>query len=160
LRKALEMSRAFVREGDQDNVPFNPERRLSTHPNFVTPTGLLKIETRIRELENARQQARQAADLATQAQLAQELRYWQQRQQTARVVAPAVNPAVVRFGVQVTLIDADGVSHAFRLVGEDEADPAQGLLSWVSPLAQVLLGCQVGESVPFQSRTAQIVAIA
>ena len=54
---------------------------------------------------------------------------------------------------------ASGASQVFRLVGEDEADAAQGLLSWVSPLAQALLGREVGDAVAFQGAPAEIVSI-
>jgi transcription elongation GreA/GreB family factor len=44
-------------------------------------------------------------------------------------------------------------------VGEDEADAAQGLLSWMAPLAQSLLGREVGDSVPFQGGEAELLSI-
>ena len=65
----------------------------------------------------------------------------------------------VRFGMRVTLELDTGVRQVFRLVGEDEADAAQGLLSWMAPLAQSLLGKEAGESVPYQGREARIVSI-
>ena len=46
-----------------------------------------------------------------------------------------------------------------RLVGEDEADATRGLISWMAPLAQALLGREAGESVPFQGVEAEIVSI-
>jgi len=54
---------------------------------------------------------------------------------------------------------AAGATQVWRLVGEDEADAAHGLLGWVSPLAQVVLGCAVGETVAFQGGEAEIVSI-
>ena len=59
----------------------------------------------------------------------------------------------------VTLELEGGARQKFRLVGEDEADAAQGLLSWAAPLAQVLLGKCAGDSVPFQGGEALIVSI-
>jgi transcription elongation GreA/GreB family factor len=50
-------------------------------------------------------------------------------------------------------------THLFRLVGEDEADAAQGLLSHVAPLAESLLGRRLGDSVAFQGGEAEIVSI-
>ena len=52
-----------------------------------------------------------------------------------------------------------GTTPVFRLVPEDEADAAHGLISWTAPLAQSLLGREAGESVPFQGVEAEIVSI-
>jgi transcription elongation GreA/GreB family factor len=65
----------------------------------------------------------------------------------------------VRFGMRVTLQLGSGARQAFRLVGEDEADAPQGLLSWMAPLAQSLLGRQTGDTVPYQGVEAQILSI-
>jgi transcription elongation GreA/GreB family factor len=89
-----------------------------------------------------------------------DLRYWNARRASARVVGgPAAAADRVRFGMRVTLRLATGAALAWRLVGEDEADAGQGLLSWVSPLAQALLGRAVGEAVSFQGGEAEIVSI-
>jgi transcription elongation GreA/GreB family factor len=152
------MSRAFVKEsdGDADNLP---ERPLSTHPNFVTARGLSAIEARVRQLEAQRQAARAADDTALRTRLERDLRYWSARRASARLVEPTTPAERVRFGMLVTLRLAGGASQVFRLVGEDEADAAQGLLSWVSPLAQALLGRAVGDEVAFQGDAAEIVSI-
>ena len=152
------MSRAFVRESDQDVEPL-PERVVSAHPNFVTSAGQRQIEDQIRELETARRAARQVADAAALARIERDLRYWTQRRASARLVEPVQSPDTVRFGVKVTLATADGSRREFRLVGEDEAEPAQGRISWVSPLAAALIGKQVGDVVTFQERDAEIVRL-
>ena len=74
-------------------------------------------------------------------------------------VAPATAPDRVRFGVLVTLRNEGGAGQSFRLVGEDEADAAHGLLSWVSPLGQALLGHEVGDTVRFQTRELEILRL-
>jgi transcription elongation GreA/GreB family factor len=152
------VSRAFVRNSDDDPQSL-PERPVSPHPNFVTPRGLAAIEARVRELEAQRHAAREADDAPLRARLERDLRYWSARRAGARVVAPAAATDRVRFGMQVTLHLATGVTQVWRLVGEDEADATQGLLSWVSPLAQALLGRAVGEAVTFQGGEAGIVSI-
>jgi transcription elongation GreA/GreB family factor len=152
------MSRAFVRESDTDPGSL-PERPVSPHPNFVTPQGLAAIEAQLRELEARRQAARVADDVPLRATLDRDLRYWSTRRASARVVPPATDTGRVRFGMHVTLRLPSGQTCTFRLVGEDEADAAQGLLSWMAPLAQSLLGRETGESVPFQGGGAEIVAI-
>jgi len=152
------MSRAFVRESDGDAGEL-PERPVSTHPNFVTPRGLAAIEARVRELEAQRHAAREAGDVSQRAHIERDWRYWNARRASARVVEPAATASRVRFGTRVTLRLASGATQVFRLVGEDEADAAQGLLSWVAPLAQSLLGRHSGESDSFQGGEAEIVSI-
>ena len=152
------MSRAFVRESDQDTESL-PERALSTHPNLVTKRGLAQLEARVRELEAERSAARSAADQAALARVARDLRYFQARRDSAKEIAAPIDPEQARFGVQVRLRLADGGERSFRLVGEDEADPAAGLISYVSPLAQALLGRSVGDELPFAAQTAEIIAL-
>lgn len=153
------MSRAFTRESD-DDPGILPERPVSTHPNLVTPAGLAAIEARVRALESERQAARSGGDSTQRARIERDLRYFTQRLATARVVAPAATaPDRVRFGVRVTLRHGSGAEQSFRLVGEDEADAARGLLSWVSPLAQALLGHEVGDTVLFQAGELEILRL-
>jgi transcription elongation GreA/GreB family factor len=152
------MSRAFVRESDQDAEPL-PERVVSPHPNLVTSAGLKQIEEQIRELEGARRAARQQEDTAALARIERDLRYWTQRRVSARVVEPLAMPDTVRFGVRVTLESSDGSRREFRVVGEDEAEPPQGRISWVSPLAAALIGKKLGDVVTFQGQDAEIVRL-
>ena len=153
------MSRAFVRESDQDAVESLPERVISPHPNLVTPQGLKQIEEHIRALEIERQAARSAADDSGLARIARDLRYWSQRRASAKVIEPVAQPDKVRFGVEVQLQFDDGSARAFRLVGEDEADPGRGLVSWVSPLGATLMGHEAGDVVNVLGRQAEIVAL-
>jgi transcription elongation GreA/GreB family factor len=156
-RYARPMSRAFVRENDGAEVPQDvPERPVSSHPNFVTARGLQQIESRIHELEAAREAPKRSEDKDALARVDRDLRYWQQRKATAKLVEPETEPAKARFGVRVTLQYEDGTQRSFTLVGEDEADPAQGLISWISPIAQALIGTSVGDEVTLQSQRAEI----
>lgn len=154
------MSRAFVRESDQDSASeAYPERPISPHPNLVTPEGMKQIEARVRELDAERQLAKAKDDAMELARVERDLRYWAQRQRSARVIVPQPNPDAVRFGVRVTLQFEDGEQRSFRLVGEDEADPPNGLLSWVSPIAQSLTGKEIGDTVEVLGRRAEIVKL-
>lgn len=152
------MSRAFTRETDDDPAT-PPERAVSPHPNLVTPAGLAALEARLRALEDERQAARTAGDAALRARIESDLRYFAQRRATARVVPPGDAADRVRFGVRVTLRTASGAEQSYRLVGEDEADAGRGLLSWVSPLAQAILGRARGDTVRFQDGELEIVRI-
>jgi transcription elongation GreA/GreB family factor len=153
------MSRAFVKESDDAGEPL-PELAISPHPNFVTPEGLRLVETRIETLEAELKTARAGDDKPLLARVNRDLRYWTRRRATARVVEPMADPSVARFGVRVTLRFADDGSEArFKIVGEDEADPARGLVSFVSPLARALLGKKIGDGVRASDRDAEIVAL-
>jgi transcription elongation GreA/GreB family factor len=59
----------------------------------------------------------------------------------------------------VTIKRDDGRTQTYRIVGEDEAEPSLGTLSYVSPVAQALTGKQVGDTVPLGTAEAEIVAI-
>ena len=76
------------------------------------------------------------------------------------MVHPIADKSHVRFGHRVTLKLANGEELSFRLVGEDEADPAKGLLPHVAPLAKELLGKSVGDTVEAIHENAKIVSIA
>ena len=66
----------------------------------------------------------------------------------------------VHFGVTVMLERDDGRKQTWRIVGEDEADPAKGTISHVSPLARALYGKRVGDVVKAGQGEAEIIAIA
>jgi transcription elongation GreA/GreB family factor len=65
----------------------------------------------------------------------------------------------VHFGSTVTIVRADGRQQTFRIVGEDEADPAHGTLSHASPLARALFGKRVGDTIEAGQSEAELVAI-
>jgi len=151
------MSRAFVRESDAYPEPLS-DRQISPHPNFVTRRGLAAIEARVRELEAQRADLAAGEDMAQRAAIERELRYWSSRRASASMVEPQTSERV-RFGMLVTLRLNSGATERFRLVGEDEADASSGLISWMAPLAQALLGREAGESVTFQGGEAEIISI-
>jgi len=154
------MSRAFVRENDGSEVPEDvPERPVSEHPNFVTKRGLQLIEQQIRELQAAREATKQREDAAALAYIDRDLRYWLKRKASARVVEAEPQPQKVRFGVRARVRYEDGREQTFALVGEDEADPNNGLISWISPIAQALLGCEVGDEPVLQGQRAEILSL-
>jgi len=152
------MSRAFVKETDKDTSVL-PERAISAHPNFVTPRGLALLDARLRDLEARRHAARAANDFETLDAIARDLRYYQIRRDTARLMQPLSMPAAVRFGVQVRLRTLSGADTLWRIVGEDEADPPRGLISYVSPLAMQLMGRSVGDTVQLPTEQAVIIGL-
>jgi transcription elongation GreA/GreB family factor len=152
------MSRAFVKESE--SVDVLPDRLISEHANLVTPEGLAQIEAAVQRFDDAHAAAQVAGDLARVAATARDLRYWSARLGSAELVPPPVDADRVQFGSTVTITRDDGRQQTFRIVGEDEADPAKGSISYVSPLARQLVGKSVGDSVRVAGGEAEIVAIA
>jgi transcription elongation GreA/GreB family factor len=93
------------------------------------------------------------------AQVQRDLRYWTQRQRTAEVVAAPEASDRVRFGASVILEKKDGGRIEYRIVGEDEADPARGSISYVAPIARRLIGASVGDIVALAGGEAEILEI-
>jgi transcription elongation GreA/GreB family factor len=151
------MSRAFVNEDKA--VEDLPDRPVSSHPNYVTSKGLALIDA---SLENARREhaeAQASGDRAALAKAGRELRYWSARRASAQLVEAKPNVDSVQFGSTVTIDRDDGREQTFKIVGEDEADPSQGTISHVSPLAKSVLGRKVGDVVRAGRGDAEIVAI-
>ena len=153
------MSRAFVKETDANMPAAPPERPVSAHPNFVTAEGLAAIETELARLDAAHSAAVRVADREAIATTQRYQRYWTARRASAQVVENTPADGRVHFGSTVTLERSDGRKQTFRIVGEDEADPARGTLSHVSPLARALTGRGVGDVVPAGDDEAEILAI-
>jgi transcription elongation GreA/GreB family factor len=134
------MSRAFVKETAESAAP--PERMVDEGPNLVTPDGLAQIDAHIARIEEA---MKSETNVLLRETLARDLRYWEIRKASAEV-APAPDPDKVSFGSTVT-IKRKGRQQTFRIVGVDEADASKGLISFRSPLAQAILGAEVGDLV-------------
>lgn len=154
------MSRAFVKETEGGEAFEDlPDRPISPHPNFVTVEGLALIEAEVTRLHAEHAVAQAAEDKVALAKTSRELRYWTARRADAQVVDPPHDLSEVHFGCTVTIQRDDGRRQTFRIVGEDEADPGQGTLSYVSPLAQALTGKSVGDVVQAGGSEAEVVAI-
>lgn len=153
------MSRAFIKDLDGNAGEDLPELAVSPHRNLVTPAGLAQIEGTLQRLEGELPDARAADDKALVARIERDLRYFRQRKATAEVVQPADPTGKVRFGSRVGLETDAGERLEFRIVGEDESDPSSGLISYVSPLADLLMGGSVGDRIPFRDGEAWITGI-
>jgi transcription elongation GreA/GreB family factor len=153
------MSRAFVRESEGGEAFEDlPDRSISPH-HLVTPAGLARMDAEIESIEKRLTDAQLRDDKAEVARLSRDLRYWSARRVSAEVVPPPTDTSHVRFGAEVTFEREDGRRQTYRIVGEDEADPAKGSLSYISPLAQALMGKEVGDTVTVGQGQAEIVSI-
>ncbi|MEJ0075149.1 MAG: transcription elongation factor GreA [Alphaproteobacteria bacterium] len=154
------MSRAFTKEPDEgEAVEDLPDRPISEHPNLVTAEGLAQIEGAMARAQDELSRAQAANDRAGIAHAGRDLRYWTARRSTAQLMSPPEGTAKVQFGSTVTIARDDGRRQTWRIVGEDEAEPSRGTLSYASPVARALMGKSVGDVVQAGSGEAEIVGI-
>jgi transcription elongation GreA/GreB family factor len=151
------VSRAFVKEGEETETL--PDRPVSEHPNDVTREGLERIEAALQSAQKAYAAAQEAGDRAALASASRDLRYWTARRSSAIVIPDPSDNSLIRFGHTVTIVREDDRRQTFRIVGEDEADPRQGTISHVAPLARALFGKGVGEVIRIGDGEAQILSI-
>lgn len=140
-----------------------PDREISPHPNLVTEAGLKVLESQLRQareayegtnaIEDVNERRRQAAGPLRDA------RYFSVRVSTAQVMPAPTSHDVVAFGSTVTFERDDGRVQTYRIVGEDEADPKSGSISFVSPVARGLMGKAVGDVVSVGDHELEITAI-
>ena len=151
------MSVAFTKEQDGESAAADlPDRPISPHPNLVTEAGLQALD--------AAHAAAQAAggveaDRTAMARATRDLRYYAARRASAQLVPHDPDRSEVRFGAWVAFDRPDGRRRTFRIVGEDEADPAAGSVSHVSPLARALLGKRVGDTAVVAGVEVEVTAI-
>jgi transcription elongation GreA/GreB family factor len=142
------VSVAFRRESDEEHKEPRFELPLPPGPNLVTARGLALIEGKVDELEA---RVHEPLDEEALAAAQRELRYWRTRQATAQLMpAPAGDEAV--FGARVTF-RLNGQVRTVEIVGDDEADPHAGLISFSAPLARALIGAGPGDFADFGGKT-------
>ncbi|AZF39408.1 Transcription elongation factor GreB-related protein [Pseudomonas sp. R4-39-08] len=145
------MSRAFVNEDNAAAQADQPvERQVSEQPNRLTAQGLAQLQAKVAQLQQEYSTESAKGNKQRQADLERDLRYFNQRVQSAQVVAPATSTDKVQIGSWVTFANEQDEQQRIQLVGEDQADANAGLINWGSPLGRALLGAQVGDEVLWQ----------
>jgi transcription elongation GreA/GreB family factor len=151
--ESFRLSVAFTKEESAETASETqlPDRPISPHPNLVTEAGLKALEVQLRKAREAHEAAQQVEDVNERRRQAavplRDIRYFTERVRTARVVPDPTSTDTVAFGSTVTFSRADGRVQKYRIVGEDEADPKAGTISFVSPVAKSLMGKAVGDVV-------------
>lgn len=154
------MSRAFTREDDNENAISDlGERPVSPHRNLVTASGLAQIEEELAALRRDLAKAEAASDRQRIATVSRDLRYWAARRENAELSTPDPGSTVARFGMTISIEDEDGNRKDWRIVGEDEADAANGSVSHVSPMARALFGKTVGDVAVVNGKEWEIVGM-
>jgi transcription elongation GreA/GreB family factor len=145
------LSVAFTKEDSAETASETllPDRTVSPHPNVVTEAGLKALELQLQQAREAYQTAQTIEDVNERRRQAanplRDVRYFAARVRTAQVITDPTSTDTVAFGSTVTFKRDDGRVQKYRIVGEDEADPKSGSISFVSPVARLLMGKAVGD---------------
>lgn len=158
------MSRGFVKDGDQEEVPMVPQRAFLPDgvPNFVTRNGLdlllAEKEALIRERESLGISNENEKRIAVNF-INAKLQLLNNRITDARVIDPGDQPHdEVTFGATVTIRLGSAVKvQTFQIVGVDEADISKGKISFISPLARALLNRKNGEKIALKREKEEII---
>jgi transcription elongation GreA/GreB family factor len=159
------LSVAFAKDESAETAAEThlPDRPISPHPNRVTGAGLKALELQLQQAREAYEAASAIEDVnERRRQVANPLRdtrYFAARVHTAEVVAAPTSTDSVSFGSTVTFSRNDGRVQTYRIVGEDEADPKTGSISFVSPVARLLSGKSVGDVVGTGDQELEILVI-
>lgn len=159
------MSVAFTKEDSAETASevLLPDRPISPHPNLVTEAGLKALELQLQQAREAYEAAQKIEDTNERRRQAaipwRDMRYFAERVRTAQVVSNPTSTDTVGFGTTVTFKRGDGRVSKYRIVGEDEADPKTGSISFVSPVAKILTGKAVGDLVDTSDQEFEIISI-
>ena len=159
------MSVAFTKEDSAETAAETllPDRPVSPHPNLVTEAGLKALEFQLHQAREAYEAAQKIEDVNERRRQAsiplRDLRYFATRVRTAQVITNPRSTGAVAFGSTVTFRRDDGRVQKYRIVGEDEADPKAGSISFVSPVVRLLMGKAVGDVVDTSGQELEIIAI-
>ena len=160
------MSVAFTKEESAETASETllPDRPISPHPNLVTEAGLQALQAQLQKAREAYEAAQAIEDVNEKRRQSavplRDARYLTERLRTAQVVPDPVATDVVAFGSTVTFSRADGRVQSYRIVGEDEADPKEGTISFVAPVARSLMGKSVGDVAGAGAQEIEILSIA
>ena len=159
------MSVAFTKEDSAETASETllPDRPVSPHPTLVTEAGLKALELQLQQAREAYQTAQTIEDVNERRRQAatplRDVRYFAARVPTAQVITDPTSTDTVAFGSTVTFRRDDERVQKYRIVGEDEADPKSGSISFVSPVARLLMGNAVGDVVGTSDQELEIISI-
>ena len=159
------VSVAFTKEDSAETASETllPDRPVSSHPNLVTEAGLRALKLQLQQAQEAYEAAQQIEDVNERRRQGalplRDARYFATRVRTAQVIPDSHSIETVGFGSTVTFRRGDGRTQTYRIVGEDEADPKEATISFVSPVARLLMGKAIGETVEASGQEIEIIAI-
>jgi transcription elongation GreA/GreB family factor len=159
------LSVAFTKEDSSETASETqlPSRPISDAPNLVTENGLRVLNQQLQQAEDAYLFAQKAEDVNERRRLGaiplRDIRYFAERVRTAQLMPMPTSAEKVAFGSTVSFARPDGRIQKYRLVGEDEANPKEGTISFASPVARSLMGKSSGEVVGSGDQQLEILEI-
>lgn len=168
------MSKAFINEDQASEIEEDlPEGNAlpAQSKNYMTPRGFAKLQAELQKLLND-DRPKLTATVAWAAsngdrsenadyiygkkrlrEIDKKIRWLSKRLESSEVIDPlkVEKKEQAFFSATVTVEDENGLQKTYSIVGIDEADPAQGKISWISPLAKSLLKARQGDLVSFRS---------
>ena len=148
------MSRAFVKENDLEHSGIHfPEKIISKHTNYVTTLGFIGLKKSLTKIDNQIKKLKKedSANIDKKFRLEREFRYLTARINSAVIIDPKKqNKDHVLFSAKVILSDKKNNKYSFTIVGEDEADSKKNKISYISPLAKILLGNKLGDEIEWE----------
>jgi transcription elongation factor GreB len=158
------MSRGFVKEDDQEEVPRVPQRAYLPEgvTNFVTPFGMNQLLAEKQMLVNEKNNLNNANENEKRIALNYinaKLQLLNNRIVEAKIVNLNEQPRnEIRFGAKINLkIEASKNIQIFQIVGVDEADISKGKVSFISPIAKALISKKNGDKVILKQAKKDIV---
>lgn len=167
------MNKAFVKESDHDDDEDFPE--VAALPvgtrNYITPKGYaaLRSELSTLMLEERPAMVKIVSWAASNGdrsengdylygkkrlrEIDRRMRFLTKRLEIAEVVDPSLQPNQdqIFFGASVTYSDPEGIEFNITIVGVDEAEPLNGKISWISPVARALIKAREGDTVTLRT---------
>jgi len=146
------MSRAFIKENDLEHAGIDiPERPISLETNYVTPNGFQQLKNKLDTLDLKRQSftKNESSNFKQKKmRIERDIRYFSSRLKSAILVNPLnQNKNIVLFSATVETLSSNKKSYQFEIVGEDEANIKLNKISYISPLAKLLLGNQINDEI-------------
>ncbi len=148
------MSRGFVKEDDQEEIPIVPQRAYLPEgvANFVTPEGMNLLLAEKEMLEDEKNNLNDANEDEKRIGLNfinAKIQLLNNRIAEAKIINTDDQPQdEIRFGATVSLrTEASDRIQTFQIVGVDEADISHGKVSFISPLARTLINKRTGDKI-------------
>ena len=179
------MNKAFTRERDgedeEDDVALPP--LPAGGKNYITPAGYARLRGELLTLiDDERPKVVEAVHWAAKngdrsengdylygkkrlREIDRRIRFLTKRLEIAEVTDPCVHHGgdQVFFGATVTYADDEGEERTVTIKGIDEAESAQGEVSWISPIARTLLRAKLGDTLqlptPAGTREIEVLAV-
>jgi len=161
------MSKAFTKEIESDDDELQLPSLPAGGKNYITPQGYAVLRAELLDLiDNERPKVVEVVHWAASngdrsengdylygkkrlREIDRRIRFLTKRMEIAEITDPSVHfgNEQVFFGATVSYLDDAGIERTVTIKGIDEANSAQGEVSWISPIARTLLKAREGDEL-------------